>query len=912
VIKAIILPVLRLVFVIQFLVSFPLLAGQQWDLEVLDTGLPQVFQSGDTVFVEVELRNQGSEAWDPDTGFALAAHWFLPGNRRLQWEGPRTVFPEVVHSGDTVRIKAELAVPRVFGPALVQWDVIQDSVFWISERSGRLPRPVVVEIVKSRAFDLLEVDNASWPVAGRQLTATLLIRNTGALTWDAGERFGVAAHWRRADGEEIIWEGPRTRFQRPVKSGETVAIEVVAAVPAHEGRWLVEWDVVQEGVGWFSEESWNLGRPSIVVVLPAWSDAWPALMLTLVLALFVVGVGRRLWPGRAAAPWADLLWFVGVPLLVAQNLVPTGSRGILLGLILMTAMAGILALSPGKLRPWAAWFLGAAWVVFLIGDRIFLRAFGDLPSLASTNVLAESGHFGESLAGLLTPGDLALLVAAGSGFFVALPVAQIRRPSRRPKRMAGAVIALVLMAVAALGRQDRAIGVQQAVRRVQVAEEIGVVAFHYLDFSSWFRESILTAPVRIGRTLEAEKWFRDTAPSRSRGGPHFGIAGGCNLVMVQADKLQAFVVGLEIDGEEVTPTLNRWVREGLLLEHVTDQTRHDRSSDTELLTQLSLLPPVERSAVIESAGNRFTSLAGVFSEHGYYTVSAVAFGQSFWNKRHLHRTYGFRHRLFLEDFDYDEFAGRNSNDRSFLKQMGDRLSTLPVPFCSWMVTSVVHHPDEGFPAHTEVFSFGKWEGGPVGEYLRTMRLIDAELGDLERSIQSAGLNDTTVILVWGSRASGLEWTPEVAALMGVGFNSAGWYSSQKIPVVFRTPQGLGLSGVVEWPAGHIDVAPTIAALMGIDPANQAWMGRNLLGSPGNHPVVGKYGCWTDPVHVFLQGDDGALRSGQCLERATLEVETPEACDNAFEEAALRQSISEAVLRYDLQEDLSEALAEMSD
>ena len=249
------------------------------------------------------------------------------------------------------------------GPALVQWDVVQDSVLWVSESSSRWPRPIVIEIVKSRVFELLDADIPSWPVAGRHLTATLLIRNSGALTWDAGEAFGVGAHWRRIGSEEAVWEGPRTRFAQPVKPGETVVIEAVAAVPIRGGRWLIEWDVVEEGVCWFSQRGERHGRPSIVVVLPAWSDAWPVLLVTLGSALFAVGARRKWWPGRTIAGWVDLLWLVGAPLLVAQNLIQTELRGVLVSLVLLTALAAFLALLPRKWRPWAAWATGATWTL---------------------------------------------------------------------------------------------------------------------------------------------------------------------------------------------------------------------------------------------------------------------------------------------------------------------------------------------------------------------------------------------------------------------------------------------------------------------------------------------------------------------------------------------------------------------
>ncbi|MCD4749016.1 MAG: LTA synthase family protein [Thermoanaerobaculales bacterium] len=895
----------RLVLVLQLLLSFPVWAGQQWDLDVLDAGLPEVLETGDRVIVEVELMNRGSRAWDPEIGFAVAAHWFLPGNKVLEWEGLRTPLPTVVEPGESVLVEAVLEVPKMLGPALVRWDVVQDPVLWVSERSGRQAQPVVVEIVKGRVFELLKADIPSWPVAGRQLTATLVIRNSGAMTWGVGESLGVAAHWRRTGSEEAIWEGPRTHFARPVKPGETVTVEAVADVPIRSGRWLIEWDMVEEGVCWFSQQNGRLGRDALVVVLPGWSEAWSVLLMTLGLLLFATGARRQWWPGLTVAGWADLLWLVGAPLLVAQDLVRAGLRGVLLSIALLTALAALLALLPRKWRPWAAWATGAAWIVLLVGDRIYLRFFGDLPSLGSIKAVTQVDRLGQSIAGLFNPGDLALLCAAGSGVLVAAAVARIPLSPKPLRLRLGVAASVICMTVLLLGWQTRVPAVKQIFRRIHVAQEFGVVGAHHLDIATWFRRSVLSISVGSTRIAEVERWFRDTAPIRAGTGPHFGAAGGYNLVMVQAESLQAFVVGLEIGGSEVTPNLNRWVRESLWFNRVTDQTSHGRSSDAELLTQVSLLPLPDGAAAFEHAGNRFTSLAGLLSGYGYYTLSAVPFERSFWNRQNTHRAYGYGNRLFSEDFAPGELVGWGLNDRSFLQQMGDRIAVLPNPFCVWMITLSLHHPFEGFPDHLQELNVGSWTESPVGEYLHTMHLLDAALGDLESAIQVAGLAETTIVAVWGDHDAGFEWTPEVAALMGVDVDAAGWYDSQRIPFVLRAPQSLGLRGVIDVPAGHIDVAPTLAALLGIDPAPLAWMGRNLLGSPGDEPVIGEYSCWTDRTHVFLQGD-GTLRGGQCLARTTLEPETTTACESAFEEASRRLRISQTVLRHDLQEDLTAA------
>jgi phosphoglycerol transferase MdoB-like AlkP superfamily enzyme len=203
---------------------------------------------------------------------------------------------------------------------------------------------------------------------------------------------------------------------------------------------------------------------------------------------------------------------------------------------------------------------------------------------------------------------------------------------------------------------------------------------------------------------------------------------------------------------------------------------------------------------------------------------------------------------------------------------------------------------------------GHWEGTPFGNFLHTMNFFDRALAGFVADLERDGLAGTTVIAIWGDHDAGFDWRPEIAAAMGATFDSAGWYLSQEVPLLIRVPSAPDLRGERPLVAGHVDVAPTLLALLGIDPAPYAFVGRNLLGEPGEVPVVGEYGCWRDARYLFLQGD-GTLADGQCLDVATLVNAPPSECAEAFAEARRAEEISSLVLEYDLQQRIFDELAE---
>jgi phosphoglycerol transferase MdoB-like AlkP superfamily enzyme len=381
-----------------------------------------------------------------------------------------------------------------------------------------------------------------------------------------------------------------------------------------------------------------------------------------------------------------------------------------------------------------------------------------------------------------------------------------------------------------------------------------------------------------------------------------------NLVMVQVESLQGFVVGLEINGQQVTPFLNRWIDEGAaVFDNVTDQTAQGRSSDSELATQVSLLPPVRGAAAFMFPGNEYTGMAGILGERGYSTMSAVPFDGAFWNRRVTHRSFGYARSLFAEDLDPDEVIGWGLNDRAFLGQMPERLTGLERPFGAWFLTLSLHHPFSGFPDHHKILDVAGWEGTPFGNFVHTMNFFDRAFEDLIRGLEGAGLAADTVVVIWGDHDAGLEWEPALAHIAGERPDDAGWYLSQRVPLLIRVPGDAGPRGVFDDVAGHQDVAPTVLALLGIDPGPLPFIGRNLFGAPGDGPVVGEYHCWQDREHVFLKRG-AELAEGECYLRTNLELVEPQECSAGFEDAERQIEVSRLVLEHDLQARLAEDLA----
>jgi phosphoglycerol transferase MdoB-like AlkP superfamily enzyme len=174
-----------------------------------------------------------------------------------------------------------------------------------------------------------------------------------------------------------------------------------------------------------------------------------------------------------------------------------------------------------------------------------------------------------------------------------------------------------------------------------------------------------------------------------------------------------------------------------------------------------------------------------------------------------------------------------------------------------------------------------------------------------------------MLVVFGDHDAGFARDASLARTIGIGTDGAAWTLNDRIPLFIRVggtgrageAGGAGtasttLVGVRGQPAGQTDFAPTLLALLGIDPAPLPYLGRNLLGAVDDRPVPRPYGDWLDASHLFLAGEG----ESSCHDLGRRLVVDPSAC--AAEDARARRArdLSRLIVIDDLQMRLRSRLA----
>ena len=749
----------------------------------------------------------------------------------------------------------------------------------------------------------------------RRALVTVELRNDSSVVWKAGRGIRLSYHWLTREGDVLEWDGTRTALKEPVPPDGTVTVAARVEPPLKVGTYGFQWDMVEEKVGWFSRRDPSSEPIVRVLVLPhlerTIGTVVPIVAALAALLLVVLGRGAADQTGLIClGSSADLLW-LGLALLAkpfllyseAGLIVKSSAHIVSLGLVAVAVL--LLAVLPSRVRPVVAWISVLAVSTYIWGEILYFRFFDDLASFSSVLAAPQTGELGDSIRYLAAPSDLVLAVdlALAVPLVVLLGTSQcVRKPPPRWCRVAIRVGLLVLLIPGLVVISGLIASERESFRRTRPPRRVvsthGLYGYQVRDVVVSLERRLLRSPLGEEDLEVIAEWFRERSSSRQGAGSGFGSAAGANVVMVQVESMQQFLLGLEVNGQEITPNLNRLQRQAVVFTEFHDQTSKGRSSDADFISMVSVLP-VADSVGYEYSGNDFTSIAHLLRERGYHTLSAIPFKRHFWNRQVTLPAYGFEISLFKEDFEPGDRIGWGLNDREFLRQIVPRIAALPSPFCVWLATLSLHYPFASFPDRYKELDLGRWEETSLGNYLHGMHLFDRGFGELLDGLGNAGLDDNTLVVLWGDHDSGLHLRREFDEFLGIRRQGLDRFLADRVPFMIWVPGADTEGSSIDLPAGHLDITPTLLAILGTDPQPYAYMGRNLLGEPGSEPVAHPRGSWFDKQLVFLS-TDGGLDTGSCWDRSSQTQVPVQRCREGNEKVREQMEVAESLLIYDLQ------------
>ncbi len=889
---------------------------------------PDDLHAGEQVSVELTIANLGEEPLDPALGDRLSYHWLALGEQApaIVWDGLRSDLPAAIAPGERATLSAALRAPEREGRYVLVWALVREGSAWLPASGDSGIAEVEVEVLPPRfAF---AVESVAWPLwlpAVGVVTIEVTIRNTGAATWIAGGHDRLSYHWLEADGTTVVRrEGKRTAIPLQVGPGEVVTVPLKVRGPGRGGEFVLVLDMVREHVAWFGEPPPRAGEVAArAQVRVVWSSGlWQlALIATSFVLLFIARRWRPRQPSGAVHwSWLDLmpaLWCFAATWLLIVTFADLSGIALWRGAReLAPATAALpalfLVLAPASWRRW----LGLLWVCFVallaLADLVYLHFLGSIVPVHALTAAHQVGDIAGSVRAVLRRSYLWLVPLPVAAFGLALLWPRPQRgqgPSLGERWAARAVAFVLALAVAwSFVVEMREIMASDLGKRVFSEQRnvgrLGLVGAHIFDVARALRERSGRGEADPAELKLIEEYFAKRAKLRTeagrRGVQTFGHSRGANLLVVQIESFQGWVVGAKVGEQEVTPFLNSLDRQGLYFPAIADVTAQGMTSDAEYALLSSAYPLAQGAISFLRADNHFFTLAHVLAQAGYATLSAHPYKRGFWNRAVLHPRYGFDRSLFARELGPGRKISWGLADEPFFRRVLPELVALPEPFFAFLVTLSVHHPYNYFPADRRRLKLGKLEGTPLGNYLHGMSEMDQAVAGLFADLEAQGLADHTLIALYGDHDARLGTPPEILKLAEMPrWTPAVPRLLERVPLFIVAPGSRAdgvLRGISPRVGSLVDLAPTLLHLLGL-PTPTAFIGEPLL------PAADRPGASPGRARIAVYPDGSALTEGLLYVGSGRDVPAKGACFTAAGEplpiddcGALARAAAEALDR----------------
>lgn len=344
----------------------------------------------------------------------------------------------------------------------------------------------------------------------------------------------------------------------------------------------------------------------------------------------------------------------------------------------------------------------------------------------------------------------------------------------------------------------------------------------------WYDITNAAEPITPEKQAEIERWLA----SQPKHQPADSITEKrSNLLIVFAESLESWVLEKKVDGKEITPCLNRLLKEKstLYAPNVLTQVKGGRSIDAQLMICSGLLPLMSGTYSSLYYDNTFYTLQkamrGLKHSRSYLlTIDKV----STWNQGAVARSFGTDTIISYHDFKMTEAFGTHKRigDASFFQQCREKIERGEVwkPDESVYMQFVTYsgHAPFKLPDHLRTITFPASIPEKAADYMTTAHYTDKAIGDFVAYLKTLPQYKETIVVIVGDHEGLASYRQEL-----VGNPACRELVSDKqlTPfIVLNSPVGMRYDKFM----GQIDIYPTLLNLMQLDTYRWHGLGQSIL------------------------------------------------------------------------------------
>lgn len=344
----------------------------------------------------------------------------------------------------------------------------------------------------------------------------------------------------------------------------------------------------------------------------------------------------------------------------------------------------------------------------------------------------------------------------------------------------------------------------------------------------WYDITDAAEPITPEKQAEIERWLA----SQPKHQPADSVTEKrSNLLIVFAESLESWVLEKEVDGKEITPCLNRLLKEKstLYAPNVLTQVKGGRSIDAQLMICSGLLPLMSGTYSSLYYDNTFYTLQkamrGLKHSRSYLlTIDKV----STWNQGAVARSFGTDTIISYHDFKMTEAFGTHKRigDASFFQQCREKIERGEVwkPGESVYMQFVTYsgHAPFKLPNHLRTITFPASIPEKAADYMTTAHYTDKAIGDFVAYLKTLPQYKETIVVIVGDHEGLASYRQELVG------NPAcrGLVSDKQLTpfIVLNSPVGMRYDKFL----GQIDIYPTLLDLMQLDAYRWHGLGQSIL------------------------------------------------------------------------------------
>lgn len=344
----------------------------------------------------------------------------------------------------------------------------------------------------------------------------------------------------------------------------------------------------------------------------------------------------------------------------------------------------------------------------------------------------------------------------------------------------------------------------------------------------WYDITDAAEPITPEKQTEIERWLA----SQPKHQPADSVTEKrSNLLIVFAESLESWVLEKKVDGKEITPCLNRLLKEKstLYAPNVLTQVKGGRSIDAQLMICSGLLPLMSGTYSSLYYDNTFYTLQkamrGLKHSRSYLlTIDKV----STWNQGAVARSFGTDTIISYHDFKMTEAFGTHKRigDASFFQQCREKIESGEVwkPGESVYMQFVTYsgHAPFKLPDHLRTITFPASIPEKAADYMTTAHYTDKAIGDFVAYLKTLPQYKETIVVIVGDHEGLASYRQELVG------NPAcrGLVSDKQLTpfIVLNSPVGMRYDKFM----GQIDIYPTLLNLMQLDAYRWHGLGQSIL------------------------------------------------------------------------------------